>query len=65
MTTEEYYEEKMKMPITELIDEMFALDKTVTHLIKQLRNATLLLHDCGYFYKGNRWVDSENMEEEE
>lgn len=58
MTTEEYYEEKMEMPLTELIDEMFILES-------RLRDAVDLLNDCGYFFENGRWVDSENPEEEE
>ena len=58
MTPEEYYEEKMNMPLTELVDELI-------YLKKSLRNATDLLYDCGFILENGRWVDSENREEEE
>lgn len=64
MTTEEYYEEKMNMPLTELIDEMFALEEYISLLQTNLRNASDLLNDCGYALQDGKWVDTENGDDE-
>lgn len=40
------------------------LQEEVKELKSLLRDCHDLLNNCGYFYEENRWIDSENPEEE-
>jgi len=58
--------EVMSMTVAEMAElPAVELVGLVLNLRFKLRNASDLLNDCGYALQDGKWVDTENMEEDE